>query len=220
MANDSLNISAALLHYLREYGVREDPLLKRLRDETAQDAMSIMQIGPEQGQFMQLLVRLMDARRIIEVGTFTGYSSLCLSLAMPEGGHLDACDVSEQWTAIAQRYWQEAGVAGRITLHLAPASETLEGLLKVHGVGSYDLAFIDADKANYESYYERCLQLLRPGGLLLLDNVLWGGSVIVEEKQDESTQAIRSINEKLKRDERVHLSMIPLGDGLTLALKK
>ena len=180
MANDSLNMSAALLHYLREYGVREEPLLKRLRDETAQDAMSMMQIGPEQGQFMQLLARLAGARRIVEVGTFTGYSSLCLALAMPEDGHLDACDVSERWTAIAQRYWQEAGVAERITLHLAPASETLERLLKAHGVGSYDLAFIDADKANYEAYYERCLQLLRPGGLLLLDNVLWGGSVIVE----------------------------------------
>lgn len=200
--------------------LREEPLLKRLRDETASHPRAGMQISPEQGQFMQLLAKLMGARRCIEVGVFTGYSSLAVALALPADGRILACDVSEEFTSVARRYWKEAGVAAKIELVLAPATETLDARLKAGEAGSYDLAFIDADKANYAHYYERILKLLRPGGLVLVDNVLWSGAVIDPEDHDEDTVAIRAFNELLHQDERVDISMLSVGDGLTLARKR
>lgn len=209
-----------LYGYLLETSLRETPLQARLRDETARHPRGTMQISPEQGQFMQLLTKLMGARRCIEVGVFTGYSSLAVALALPVDGHILACDVSEEFTAVARRYWKEAGVAGKIELKLAPATETLDARLKAGEAGTYDLAFIDADKANYAAYYERILKLLRPGGLVLVDNVLWSGAVIDASDQDEDTVAIRAFNKLLHKDERVDVSMLPVGDGLTLARKR
>jgi caffeoyl-CoA O-methyltransferase len=179
-----------------------------------------MQISPEQGQFMALLVELTGVRRALEVGTFTGYSSLSVALAMPPEGRMIACDVSEEYTGIARRYWARAGVADKIDLRLAPALKTLDGLLADGRAGGFDLAFIDADKPSYLGYYERCLQLLRPGGLLLIDNVLWGGEVADPAVKDEDTVAIRALNDRVAGDDRVTLSMLPLGDGLTLARKR
>jgi caffeoyl-CoA O-methyltransferase len=179
-----------------------------------------MQIAPEQGQFMALLVELIGAKRALEVGTFTGYSSLCVALAMPTDGRLTVCDVSEDYTAVARRYWAEAGVAGKIDLRLAPALETLDALIAAGGSGGYDFAFIDADKENYDGYYERTLTLLRTGGLVAVDNVLWDGAVVDAAKQDRDTRTIRALNEKLLGDQRVSLSLVPIGDGLTLARKR
>jgi caffeoyl-CoA O-methyltransferase len=209
-----------LYAYLLGASLREPPLLKRLREETARHPEARMQISPEQGQFMQLLVKLMDARRCIEVGVFTGYSSLAVALALPQDGRLLACDLSEEFTAVARRYWKEAGVERKIELRLAPALDTLELRLKAGEAGRYDFAFIDADKANYLAYYERVLQLLRPGGLLLVDNVLWSGRVLDPADMTEDTAAIRAFNQALHRDERIDLSMLPVGDGLTLARKR
>ncbi len=220
MSNRTITMTDALYGYLLETSLREAPLLKRLRDETAAHPRGGMQISPEQGQFMQLLTKLTDARRCIEVGVFTGYSSLAVALALPADGRILACDVSEEFTSVARRYWKEAGVAGKIELVLAPATETLDARLKAGEAGAYDLAFIDADKANYAQYYERLLKLLRPGGLVLVDNVLWSGTVIDSEDQDEDTVAIRAFNRLLHQDERVDLSMLPIGDGLTLARKR
>jgi caffeoyl-CoA O-methyltransferase len=179
-----------------------------------------MQISPEQGQFMRLLIELLDVRRIVEIGVFTGYSGLSMALALPPDGKLIACDVSEEFTQVARRYWREAGVADRIELRLAPAVETLDRLIADGGTGSFDLAFIDADKENYDAYYEKCLVLLRPGGVLLIDNVLWSGRVARPEDTSRDTTALRALNEKLHRDERVSLSMLPVGDGLTIARKR
>ena len=179
-----------------------------------------MQIAPEQGQFMALLARLMGARRALEVGVFTGYSALAVALALPQDGRLVACDVSAEWTAVARRYWAEAGGAHKIALHLAPALETLAALRAGGEEGTYDLAFIDADKVNYGAYYEACLALLRPGGLVLVDNVLWGGAVADPAVQDAETRAIRAFNERLHGDPRVDLAVLPVGDGLTLARKR
>lgn len=209
-----------LYPYIFENSVRESELLKRLRDETAKDEMARMQIAPEQGQFMALLLKLMGAKRVIEVGTFTGYSSLCMAEALPEGGKVICCDLSEEWTRIAQRYWQEAGLSHKLELRLAPAIETLSDLLANHGEGYFDVAFIDADKENYNAYYESCLKLIRPGGLIMIDNVLWGGRVIDGQVQDEDTKAIRALNKKLKGDDRIDLSLVPIADGLTLARKR
>jgi caffeoyl-CoA O-methyltransferase len=179
-----------------------------------------MQISPEQGQFMRLLIQLIGAKKTLEVGVFTGYSSLSVALALPADGKIIACDVSEEFTAIARRYWQEARVAEKIDLRLAPALETLDELLATGQAKTFDFAFIDADKENYDAYYERSLQLIRPGGLIAIDNVLWSGRIADPHIQDESTQAIRALNQKLRNDERVTLSLIPIGDGLTLALKR
>ena len=179
-----------------------------------------MQIGPEQGQFMALLVRLIGARRIIEIGTFTGYSTLVMALALPEGGRILTCDVSEAWTAIAARYWQEAGVADKVTLRLAPALATLEGLLAAGDAGSWDMVFLDADKESYTAYYERALVLLREGGLLLADNTLWDGRVIDARDRKPSTEGIRAFNRLLATDPRIDLSLVPIGDGLTMARKR
>ncbi len=220
MSNQTLNLTPTLYAYLQNVSLRESKLLMRLRKETQQLDMAVMQISPEQGQFMALIVELIAARKIVEVGTFTGYSALCMAMAQPEGGHIYCCDISAEWTAIGQRYWQEAGVSDQVTLKLAPALETLALLEAQHGQGSFDMAFIDADKRNYLAYYEACLRLLRPGGLLLIDNTLWGGAVIDDTDQSVDTQAIRDLNHKLYEDDRINLSLLPLSDGLTMALKQ
>ena len=219
MANKTLSLSNALYAYLVEHSVREPEILQRLRAETARDSMSMMQISPEQGQFMQLLVRLMGAKNCLEVGVFTGYSSLAVALVLPADGHLVACDVSEKWTAIARKYWMEAGVAARIDLRIAPALATLDELITAGNAGAFDFAFIDADKINYLAYYERALTLVRSGGLIAVDNTLWGGQVIDKKSKSEDTQAIRRFNDRLRSDLRVQLALLPIGDGLTLALK-
>ncbi|KAB7623013.1 O-methyltransferase [Alkalilimnicola sp. S0819] len=219
MSNRSFQLSAPLYDYLCEVSLREDALLRRLREETAELPLARMQISPEQGQFMSLVARLMGARRVLEIGVFTGYSSLCLARALPADGRLVACDLSEQWTSIARRYWEEAGVAERIDLRLGPALETLEALEQAGVEGSFDLCFIDADKSNYLNYYEHALRLLRPGGLVMIDNVLWYGRVADPRDQEPTTQAIREVNAALRDDRRVELSMLPVGDGLTLARK-
>jgi predicted O-methyltransferase YrrM len=208
-----------LYGYMLQTSLREPEVLKRLRDETASHPRAGMQISPEQGQFMQLLVKLLGARRYVEVGVFTGYSSLAVALALPADGKVLACDVSEEFTAVARRYWKEAGVAARIELKLAPAVETLDARLKAGEAGSYDFGFIDADKANYQHYYDRILKLLRPGGVVAVDNVLWSSRVLDKADTSEDTVAIRAFNKALHQDERVDLSMLPIGDGLTLARK-
>ncbi len=206
--------------YLVDVSVREPEVAARLREETQKMAQAQMQIGAAQGQFMQLLVQLLGARKTLEVGVFTGYSSLWVALGLPADGRIIACDVSEEYTATARRYWKEAGVDGKIDLRLAPALETLDDLLADGQAGTFDFAFIDADKTNYENYYERALTLLRAGGLIAIDNVIWSGKVADAAEQDADTVAIRKLNEKLLHDERVSLSMLTVGDGLTLALKR
>jgi predicted O-methyltransferase YrrM len=220
MTRRTLALTDALYAYLLEVSLREPPILARLRAETAALPEGGMQIGPEQGQFMALLVRLIGARRIIEIGTFTGYSTLVMALALPEGGRILTCDVSEAWTAIAARYWQEAGVADKVTLRLAPALATLEGLLAAGDAGSWDMVFLDADKESYTAYYERALVLLREGGLLLADNTLWDGRVIDARDRKPSTEGIRAFNRLLATDPGIDLSLVPIGDGLTLARKR
>ena len=219
MSSRSIQLTESVYSYLIDHSLREPAVLRRLREETAELSMAAMQISPEQGQLMRLLAELMGAERALEVGTFTGYSSLCVALALPEHGELIACDVSEEWTALGRKHWELAGVADRIDLRLAPAEKTLRSLLP-RRAGEFDLAFIDADKRNYGLYYELCLELLRPGGLLLVDNVLWGGSVADKSVQDEDTQAIRRLNETICRDDRVQHSMLPIGDGLSLVRKR
>ncbi|MBD2413779.1 SAM-dependent methyltransferase [Nostoc calcicola FACHB-389] len=220
MPKQSIGLDNQLYNYLLSVSLREPEILEKLRQETASHPRGTMQISPEQGQFMRLLVQLIGAKKTLEVGVFTGYSSLSVALALPEDGKIIAADVSEEFTAIARRYWQEAGVAHKIDLHLAPALETLDRLLATGQAETFDFAFIDADKENYDGYYERSLQLVRPGGLIAIDNVLWSGRAADLQFQDESTQAIRALNEKLHDDERVTLSLVPIADGLTLALKR
>jgi len=220
MTAKTIAMDAALQVYLQSVSLREPPLLARLREETAELPNARMQIAPEQGQFMALLVELTGARRCLEIGVFTGYSALWVASALPPDGQLVACDVSAEWTVVGQRYWQAAGVRDRIDLRLAPALETLDELLAGGAAGSFDLAFVDADKANYDAYYERCLKLLRAGGLLLIDNVLWSGRVVDAAATDEDTVAIRALNAKIHTDARVSISMLPVADGLTLALKR
>jgi caffeoyl-CoA O-methyltransferase len=220
MSNRSISLTDSLYDYLLEVSLRESDILRRLREETAADPQARMQISPEQGQFMALLARLTSARRCIEVGVFTGYSSICVASVLPDGGRIVACDVSEHWTSIARRYWAEAGVAKKIDLRLAPALDTLDALVAAGEAGSYDFAFIDADKTGYVDYYERALTLLRPGGLVVVDNTLWGGSVADPEVADEDTVALRHFNEHVHLDARVDLSLVPVGDGLTLARKR
>jgi predicted O-methyltransferase YrrM len=219
MSNRTINLDDKLYQYLLDVSLREEPLLKALREETAMLPKKIMQISPDQGQFMALLAKMIGARRCIEVGVFTGYSSLVVAMALPGDGQIIACDVSEEWTSIAQRYWQEAGVDQKIQLHLAPATQTLQTLIDEGQAGQFDFSFIDADKVNYPAYFELVLQLLRPGGVVVIDNVLWDGAVIDPLIQDEDTVALRRLNKALLHDERVDISMIPVGDGLTLARK-
>ncbi len=220
MTRHRIEIDDRLHDYILAHSLREPEVLRRLREETAGLPGADMQIGPEQGQFMALLVELIGARRTLEIGTFTGYSALAVALALPADGQVVACDVSEEFTDVARRYWAEAGVADKIELHLAPALETLDRLLAEDQAGSFDFAFIDADKANYGAYYERALTLLRPGGLIAVDNVLWNGKVVEASPDDSDTRAIQALNAKLKDDSRVTISLLPLGDGLTLARKR
>ena len=220
MSSRTLRMNDAIDAYLRRVSVRETDVHRRLREETAALAQAGMQICPEQGQLMRLLAGLVGARRAIEVGVFTGYSALCVALALPEDGELVACDVNEEWTAIARRYWSEAGVASKIRLRLAPALDTLDALIGEGRGGEFDMAFIDADKTGYDLYYERCLELLRPGGLVLVDNVLWSGKVADENDRSEDTVALRAFNAKLGDDARIDLCMLPVGDGLTIARKR
>jgi predicted O-methyltransferase YrrM len=220
MSRQTLTLDERLYGYLLDESLREPDVLRRLREETASHPKAEMQIAPEQGQFMALLVRLMGARRILEVGVFTGYSSLAMALALPADGRLVACDVSEEFTSVARRYWREAGVESRIELRLAPAVDTLDALLTAGEAGRFDLAFLDADKESYDAYYERSLALLRPGGLIVIDNVLQEGKVADPAVQTAPVVAIRHLNRKLLRDERIDLSMLPIADGLTLARKR
>ena len=220
MTDRRLQITDEIHRYLVEHSVREPDVLARLRATTAPLPQAGMQIGPEQGQLMALLARLVGAKRCIEVGVFTGYSSLAVALALPEDGRILACDVSEKWTAIAQRFWREAGVEHKIELKLQPAVRTLEDLLAAGEAGRYDFAFVDADKPAYDTYYELLLQLLRPGGLMALDNTLWSGAVLDPDEREPNTVALRALNDKLHRDERIDLSLLPIGDGLTLARKR
>ncbi len=206
--------------YLVRTSVREPEVARRLREETQKMPNAQMQIGPEQGQFMQLLVQLLRAKKALEVGVFTGYSALWVALGLPNDGRIIACDVSEEYTNVARSYWKEAGVDEKIDLRLGPALETMESLVEGGESGTFDFAFIDADKTNYENYFELSLQLIRRGGLILIDNTIWSGKVADPSVQDDDTVAIRRLNEKLLRDERVTLSMLTVGDGLTLALKR
>ena len=220
MSNRTLDLTDALYDYLLSVSLRESDALAQLRQETAGHVMSQMQIAPEQGQFMALLLRLMGAKKVLEIGVFTGYSSLCMASVLPDDGQLIACDVSEDYTAIARRYWQLAGVEHKIDLRIAPALETLDALLADGQADTFDFAFIDADKSNYPHYYERSLQLVRPGGLIALDNVLWSGRVADPNETQKRTQRLRDLNQALHTDDRIELSLIPIADGLTLALKK
>jgi predicted O-methyltransferase YrrM len=218
MSNKTLCITEELYEYMLSVSLREPGILRELRDETALDENANMQISPEQGQFMGLLVKMLGARRTLDIGVYTGYSSLCIGLALPRDGRVIACDVNRQWTDMARRYWRKAGVEGKIELHLGPAQQTLEILLE-REVDTFDFAFIDADKINYDIYYEYCLQLIRPGGLIAIDNVLWKGTVADAGVHDEDTEAIRTLNQKIHTDPRVEISLVPIADGLALARK-
>ena len=220
MANRTMGISDELAAYVAEVGTREPEVLARLREETATIPQHGMQIAPEEGAFLAMLVELTGARRCIEVGTFTGYSSTAVALALPEDGRIVCCDVSEEWTAVAARYWGEAGVADKIDLRIGPAAGTLDRMLADGEDSTYDFAFIDADKAGYDAYYERVLRLVRPGGLVVLDNMLWGGDVLKADATDEDTRALQALNAKLARDERVSLCLLPVADGVTLARRR
>ncbi len=220
MTRRSITLDDRLHAYMLKVSVREPEILARLRAETQRLDDPEMQIGPEQGQFMGLLIELTGARRIVEIGTFTGYSTLVMAQAMPAGGRIVACDIDPETTGIARRYWREAGVADRIDLRIAPALETLDALLDEGRGETFDAAFIDADKERYDAYYERCLRLLRAGGLIMIDNVLWGGSVADPSRGDPGTEAIRALNAKIRDDARVSVSLVPIGDGLTLARKR
>jgi predicted O-methyltransferase YrrM len=220
MSTVHTQIDPELWDYIRRVSLREDDVLRRIREATASHPQMSCQIAAEQGQFMALLIHLTGAKRTLEVGVFTGYSSTAVALALPEDGRIVACDINQEWTAVARRFWREAGVEHKIDLRLAPATETLDKLLAEGQAGTFDFAFIDADKENYDGYYERVLRLVRTGGLIAVDNVIWHGRVIDPAANDVDTQAIRALNEKLHADERVWLSLVPIGDGLTLACKK
>jgi predicted O-methyltransferase YrrM len=220
MSNRSLGLDDRLHDYLLAHSLRESDVKRRLRDITADHEWARMQISPEQGQLMALLVEIAGVRRALEIGTFTGYSALCLAEAMGPQGRLICCDLSEEWTSIGRPFWEEAGVASRIDLRIGPALATLDQLL-ARGMGeSFDLAFIDADKEAYPAYYERCLDLVRPGGIILFDNMLWYGRVADPSDDEADTVAIRAMNDRLHRDERISLSLVPIGDGLTIARKR
>ncbi|HUE93988.1 O-methyltransferase [Pseudomonas sp.] len=220
MTNRTLNLDSALYQYLLDVSLRETPLLKRLREETAQLVNAQWQIAPEQGQFMALLVQLSGARLIVEVGTFTGYSAICMAQAMAEEGRLICCDIPGDYNATAERYWREAGLSARIEQRLAPALETLAALEGEGLAGQVDLVFIDADKANYPAYFELALSLVRPGGLILFDNTLWSGRVLEANPESADTRAIQALNLALRDDPRIDLSLLPLGDGLSLCRKR
>jgi predicted O-methyltransferase YrrM len=220
MSSRTISLTDSLYEYILTHSVREPPILARLREATRALPHATMQIGPDQGQFMALLVKLIGARRCIEVGTFTGYSSLAVALALPADATIVTCDIDPQTTAVAQQFWREAGVAGRIELRLQPALTTLTQLLAAGAKDSFDFAFIDADKTGYRAYYDGLLQLVRPGGLIAVDNTLWDGAVADASSNDADTVALRAFNDHVHGDERVDLSLVPIGDGLTLMRKR
>jgi predicted O-methyltransferase YrrM len=220
MSDTTLNLTQELYDYLKINSLRESDVLKKLREQTQKMSTSQMQISPEQGQFMRLLIVLMKAKKTLDIGVFTGYSALSVALALPEDGKIVGCDINGEWTGIARRFWEAAGVADKIDLRLAPAVETLQSLLDQGEARTFDFAFIDADKANYAIYYEKSLELVRKGGLIAIDNVLWSGKVADLSVNDTDTIIIRELNARLVRDERVMLSMLPIGDGLTLVYKR
>ncbi len=220
MTKRSIELNDRLYQYLLDHSLRENAIMRRLREATATHELARMQISPEQAQFMALLIELMGARNIIEIGTFTGYSALAMAQALPADGRLICCDISTQWTDTGRPYWREAGVESRIDLRIAPALDTLDALISDAQAGRFDMVFIDADKTAYADYYERALVLLRKGGLILFDNMLWSGRVLDAAVDDEDTQAIRALNARLHGDERISLSLLPVGDGLTLARKR
>ncbi len=220
MSDVTLNLTPQLIDYLQKASLREPEVLNKCRAQTSKMSMSQMQISPEQGQFMRLLIQLMNAKKTLEIGVFTGYSTLSVALALPEDGKIIACDTNIEWTKLAQRYWEMAGVAHKIDLRLAPALDTLNELIEQGEAETFDFSFIDADKLNYPDYYEKSLLLTRQGGLIAIDNTLWSGKVADPDVDDENTIVIRELNKKLLNDERVSISMLPIGDGLTLALKK
>jgi len=219
MANQTHGLDRNLYEYFHSVSLREPEILTQLRQETANHPMATMQIAPEQGQFMALLVQLMGAKKTLDIGVFTGYSALVVALALPPDGKIIACDLSEEYTAIARRYWEKAGVSDKIELRLAPAVESLNRLIAQGQAESFDFAFIDADKSNYINYYEQALQLVRPGGLIAIDNVFWSGRVADRNVEDNRTKIIRELNQKIHQDKRVAISLVPIADGLTLALK-
>lgn len=220
MSDTTINLTPELYDYLQKTSLREADILKKLREETKKTNMQQMQISPEQGQFMQLLIEMLGAEKTLDIGSFTGYSALSVALALPETGKVFACDVNEEWAKIAQHYWKLANVTHKIHLKLAPALDTLDELIHSGQKESFDFAFIDADKQNYINYYEKSLILLRRGGVIAIDNVLWEGKVADTHITDSSTTSIRNLNTKLHHDERVTISMLPIGDGLTLARKR
>lgn len=220
MGAQTIKLDDQICHYMRSVSVDEPEILSQLRQETAKHPMGNMQIAPEQGQFIALLVQLMQAQKTLDIGVFTGYSSLVVALALPPTGKVVACDISEEYTSIARHWWQKAGIADKIELHIAPAQDTLNQLLATGAADTFDFALIDADKSNYDTYYELALQLIRPGGLIAVDNVLWGGKVADPQVQDNRTNHIRAFNQKLHLDPRVVISLVPIGDGLTLAWKR
>jgi predicted O-methyltransferase YrrM len=220
MSDRTIRLDDQLYNYLTSVSLREPLALQQLRTHNSTYPQGHMQISPEQGQFMGLLLQLMGAKRVLEVGVFTGYSSLAMALALPADGHIVACDISESATDVAQGYWQAAGVADKIELRIGPALETLQALLASGQSNSFDLAFIDADKGNYPNYYELCLQLVRPGGVVAVDNVLWYGRVADPQVTDNQTSTIRQLNQQIYADQRVEMSLLPIGDGLTIARKK
>jgi caffeoyl-CoA O-methyltransferase len=220
MSEVTINLTPLVYEYLQKNSLRESPVLQKCRAQTQPMSTAQMQISPEQGQFMQLLVQILGAKKTLDIGVFTGYSALAVALVLPADGKVVGCDINKEWTKIARHFWEMAGVADKNDLKLAPALETLKDLIHQGEAGSFDFAFIDADKKNYAAYYEKSLELIRPGGLIAVDNVLWGGDVADPAINDENTVAIREFNTQLLHDDRISLSMLPIGDGLTLAYKR
>ncbi|MBI1298232.1 SAM-dependent methyltransferase [bacterium] len=220
MSTRTYQIGEELHRHLMETTVRDMDVMQRLRARTAAMAEGGMQISPEQGQFMQFLIKAIGAKRCLEIGTFTGYSALVVALALPEDGEIIACDVSDEFTSVGRPFWLEAGVAHKIDLRIGPGLDSLRTLLDEGHAASFDFAFIDADKPNYPHYYELCLELVRPGGVIGIDNTLWGGRIADLSHQDESTHMIRTLNERIRNDDRVDMSLVPIGDGLMLACKR
>ena len=220
MSSSTIGLSNKLRKYMLNVSFRDDEILRQLREETLTLKEAQMQISPEQGAFLSILTKILNAKKTLDIGVFTGYSSLVVARELPDDGLVVACDTSIEWTSIAKKYWKLAGIDNKVDLHLAPAKETLEKLIEDGQASTYDFSFIDADKINYQSYYENSLILLKPGGIIAIDNVLWSGQVIDKTDFEPATRAIRSFNEKLYQDNRVSISMVPIGDGLTLAYKK
>jgi len=218
MANQTINLNETLYQYLLDNSLREPDVMSRLRSVTAALPDSMMQVAPEQAQFMQLLIRLMGAKQVLEIGTYTGYSALAMALALPAEGKLTCCDLNKDSMSVGLPFWKEAGVHEKINFMEGPAVKSLNSLLDAGLENSFDFAFIDADKVNYQQYFELCLNLVKQGGLVLIDNTLWGGAVCDENDKTESTIAIREFNQQISRDKRVVLSQLPLADGVTMAL--